>query len=70
MERKIINDILKECPLYGHCVHPITNKKIERPECKSGDLNQYMGCKNYDIDVILSVMETSKLKALGIEFSE
>ena len=63
--KKIIENILKECPLYNHCVHPVTKRGIERPECKSGDLNQYVKCKRYDVNVALSVIEPSKLKALG-----
>jgi len=63
-----VEEALKECPLYNHCVDSF-NRIINEPKCKSGNANEYASCERYDKYVAVSVMDSEKLKVLGINFS-
>ena len=63
-----IEEVLKECPLYGHCWDNVRDMMIDEDKCKSGNLQTYLSCKRYDPFIAFRVIDIEKLKALGMEF--
>jgi len=62
-----LEEVEKECPLYGVCRDSRSNRVIKEDRCTSGNPEQYISCNRYNPLIALIAMPIEKLDALGVK---